>query len=518
MTSLEVKKSVIAINWIESNLFIPDGRMAGKPFKLAGFQKEFIRKVYDNPAGTRTSILSLPRKNAKTAITAVLMLLHLCGPFAHMNSQLYSIANTRDQAAILYKYAVQVAMMSPNIRPFLKVTASKKMLSCHQLGTVFQALSADATGSKSQGYSPIWFCADEIGQTVGPRNPLFDAMRTGQAAHENPMMFLISTQAAQDGDLLSQLIDDAQADSDPKTVCVLYHAPVDMDIFSEEALKVANPAWDEFINKEELKNFQAQAKRMPSFENEFRNKYLNMRIEKNEAFIAKPIWDENKTKPEDYFGKKVFLGIDLSESRDLTSCAVIHLNEDGHSFSVNMRYWLPEHGIADKARQDRIDYPTWERNGLLCLTPGKSVDYDFVAAEIARLHEDCDIQAVAFDRWNLKHFRKSLVDQGISENWIDKTFVEFGQGFKSMSPAIRELESLLLKGDFHHGANPILTWNFRNIKVIRDPAGNRKFDKLGKTRRIDGAVASVMAVSAAQERLGKPSFKSYLEEDDMIFL
>lgn len=522
MTTPQVKKSTIAINWIEKMLIAPDGAKVGSPIKLLDFQKRFLRDVYDcpHPDGCRLAIWSAARKNSKTLLVACIFALHCIGPFAHPNSQLYSMAMTRDQASETFRYMLAMLRLNPAFDGHYKARESTKFIKFPRIGTTFQALSADKDGAKTQGKSPIVFVFDEAGQTVGPTNPLFDAMFTGQSAHKNPMAFLISTQSAQASDLLSIAIADALEGNDPRTVCHLYTTDPATDPWSVEALKQANPAWDApFFNQKDKIFQQERAQRMASYENDFKNKHLNMMIEKNEAFIAKPIWDENAKKPEDYRGKKVYIGLDLSSTRDLTACSIIHLNEDGESYSVNMKYWLPEFGIAEKERLDKIPYQAQVKKGLLSLTPGKSVDYDFVSSEIAKLNEECDIQVVSFDRWNLKHFTKSMVSSGISEKWIEDTFKPFGQGFQSMSPAIRQIESLLLNGKFHHGGtNELLTWNFRNIKIIRDPAGNRKFDKLGYTRRIDGAVACVMAIAPAIEGSEKRKFTPYYADEDIMFL
>lgn len=83
----------------------------------------------------------------------------------------------------------------------------------------------------------------------------------------------------------------------------------------------------------------------------------------------------------------------------------------------------------------------------------------------------------------------------------DLLLIEHGQGFKDMSPAIDSLEDLVLTHQLHHGGNPLLTYCMGNVRLTRDPAGNRKFDKRQERRRIDGAVAMAMAVAG----LIKPS-------------
>lgn len=139
------------IAWIEAHCFIPEGKFTGKPVKLTQVQKRWIRGIYDTP--TRTFILSIARKNAKTAFSAFLLLLHLCGPEFRRNSQLYSAAQSRDQAAILFSLAAKIVRMSPDLNGVVTIRDTAKQLLCPELGTVYRALSADA--STAYGLSPV---------------------------------------------------------------------------------------------------------------------------------------------------------------------------------------------------------------------------------------------------------------------------------------------------------------------------------------------------------------------------
>src|SRR5258706_11011355 len=99
MESLAAK----AAEWIESNCLIPEGADVGKPVRLRKFQKAMLVKIYDNKkAKTRRAILSFGRKNAKTTFASFLLLLHLASPLAKKNSQLFSAAQSRDQAALIF--------------------------------------------------------------------------------------------------------------------------------------------------------------------------------------------------------------------------------------------------------------------------------------------------------------------------------------------------------------------------------------------------------------------------------
>jgi phage terminase large subunit-like protein len=140
-------------------------------------------------------------------------------------------------------------------------------------------------------------------------------------------------------------------------------------------------------------------------------------------------------------------------------------------------------------------------------TPGRSVEYEYVAKHIATLFEQMNIRKVAFDRWNMKHLRPWLVKAGLSDATIAERFVDFGQGFASMSPALRNLESLLLAEKIRHGMQPVLTMCARNAVVKTDEAGNRKLDKRRSRGRIDGMVALAMACAVgSQDQHEKPVF------------
>jgi phage terminase large subunit-like protein len=236
--------------WIEQFCRIPEGKDVGKPVKLRPWQRRDIKKIYDNPAGTRRGILSFGRKNAKTTEAAFLLLLHTCGPEARINSQLNSAAQSKDQAAVLFKLAAKIVRMSPDLNSVVIIRDTVKELFCPELGTLYKALSAEA--STAYGLSPVFIVHDELGQVKGPRSELYDALETAVGAHENPLSIVISTQAPTDGDLLSILIDDAQAGNDPRVVLSLYTADPDLDPFSEKAIRQANPAFGDFLNATEV--------------------------------------------------------------------------------------------------------------------------------------------------------------------------------------------------------------------------------------------------------------------------
>lgn len=481
--------------WIEANCRIPEGKLVGQPVKLTKEQRKWICAIYDTP--TRRFILSMARKNAKTALAAFLLLLHLVGPEARENSQLFSAAQSRDQAAVLFNLAAKVVRFSPNLSAYVQIRESAKSLACPELGTVYRALSADA--STAMGLSPVFVVHDELGQTKGPRSELYEALETASAAQESPLSIIISTQAPTDADLLSVLIDDGLKEmaKSPKSriKVVLYTADEALDPFSEAAIRQANPHFDVFMNQEEVLDQAEAARRMPSAEAGYRNLILNQRIDPTAMFVSRSVWESNGEEPRDLRGRKVCGGLDLSSVSDLT--ALVLIGEQDGQWDVVPTFWLPEQGLFEKSRQDRVPYDVWHSQGLLQATPGASISYDFVAQYLRGVFNRYDVQALAFDRYNMKFLRPCLVRAGFTESELLR-FVEFGQGVVSMSPALRELETMLLRQELRHGNHRVLYMCAANAALEIDAAENRKFTKKKSIGRIDGLVALAMAVGTAR--------------------
>ena len=447
----------------------------------------------------------MARKNAKTALSAFLVLLHLSGPEAKANSQLYSAAQSRDQAAILFELAAKVVRMSPDLAEYVNIRDTAKELLCTELGTFYKALSADA--ATKFGLSPALVIHDELGQVVGPRSQLYEALETASAAQDDPLSIIISTQAPTDADLLSLLIDDALTGADPRNKVEIYTAPLDGDPFTEKSIRAANPHFDNFMNKEEVRRQAQDAKRLPSREPAFRNLILNQRVEARTPFVSRTIWQESGDQPESLEGRPVFGGLDLSSVNDLT--ALVLVAEDGDCEST---FWLPEEGLAEKSRNDRVPYDKWARDGFLNTCPGRAIEYHFIADHLRWVFDNYDVQRLNFDRYNMRHLTPWLEKVGFNEEELAK-FEPFGQGFVSMTPALRELESRLLSRKLRHGNHPVLTMCAANAVAISDPAGGRKFTKAKATGRIDGMVALAMALAAVgQTEVDSVSIDDFLAD------
>jgi phage terminase large subunit-like protein len=472
--------------FIEEYCKVPEGKHVGKPITLAPFQRKFILAVYDNPAGTRRAILSMARKNGKTALIAAICMAHVAGPVAEQNSQVISGAQSRDQASLVFKLMQKMVTLDSRLGAVVRVVPSTKTIFGLRKNVEYMAISAEA--KTAHGRSPIVAILDETGQVRGPQDSFVDAIETSQGAHDAPLLLVISTQAAHDSDLLSVWIDDALTGADPTFICHLYTAPNNCDLLDEVAWAAANPALGDFRSAADMSMLAKKAQRMPAFGATFRNLNLNQRIEVSSPFVTRDVWEMNSAPPESLDGQVVYGGLDLSAVSDLTALVLVSAAGDVHP-----TFWLPSVGLDDKAKEARAPYTLWAAEGLLMTTPGRAVEYEFIAEHLRGVFDRCDVAALAFDRAYMRFLRPWLVKAGFSDNELEK-FVDFGQGFMSMAPALRDLESRLLSRRLRHGNHPVLNMCAANAVVVRDDADNRKFTKKKATGRIDGMVSLAMAV------------------------
>ena len=266
-------------------------------------------------------------------------------------------------------------------------------------------------------------------------------------ARENPLMLVISTQAADDFAPMSQLIDyglklKGGDIRDPAFHLTLYSAPEDSDPWSRKAWRAANPALGDFRSLSDVERLAKQAQRMPARENAFRNLILNQRV--------------------------------AAEAR----------------FNPG--------NLQERSEQDHAPYSAWAKLGFI--TPiGPTTDPRVIAHKIAELNGQNRIMLLAFDRWRINDLKRELDAIG-----CHVPLEPHGQGYKDMSPAVDIVERLVVQKKLRHGAHPVLSWCAANAVVTRDPAGGRKFDKAKSTGRIDALVALAMALSLALLRAAKP--------------
>ena len=190
-------------------------------------------------------------------------------------------------------------------------------------------------------------------------------------------------------------------------------------------------------------------------------------------------------------GRVCYGGLDLSSTTDITAFVLVFppLYEDD-KYIVLPYFCIPEDTLELRVRRDHVNYDLWERRGYLKTTEGNVVHYGFIESFIEELGTKYNIREIAFDRWGAVQMVQNLEGMGF-------TVVPFGQSFKDMPPPTKELMKLTLEEKIAHSGHPVLRWNMDNIFVRIDPAGNIKADKEKSTEKIDGAIATIMALDRA---------------------
>ena len=219
-----------------------------------------MRGIYDNEDVTE-AILSTAKKNGKTTFVSSLLQLHLAGPEAVRNSQLISAAQSREQAALTYNAAAKSVKLGP-LDGVVNVRESTKHMMCPEIGTTYKAISAEA--STAHGLSPVFVVHDELGQVKGPTSKIYTALESARGTYDDSLSIVISTQAPEENDLLSILIDDARESKTSSIFLSVYEAPKDDDPFSEAAFKKGSPAYGKFLSPIQMRKMADKAKRIPS--------------------------------------------------------------------------------------------------------------------------------------------------------------------------------------------------------------------------------------------------------------
>ncbi len=493
---------------------MPSGRGMGKPFKLEPFQKLFIRAIYEPHLGprraVRRAILSMARKNGKTALIAAIVLAHLVGPEAIVHGEIYSAANDRDQAAIVYKFARQMVELDPELMEMIELVPSTKTMIARRTGSVYRAISAEA-GTK-HGYLPSLVVYDELAQAKN--RDLYDVLDTSFGARDEPLFIVISTQSNDPEHIMSKLIDDGLSGIDPAIVCHLYAADEDSELANETQWHKANPALGKFRDYEDLATSIRKAIRMPAEEPKVRNLFLNQRVSPVSSLISRAEWMACAGEASLQQGDEVYLALDLSSVADLTALLIGSVADPCR---IEPHFWKPRDYLTEHASRDfgsgSHRYREWAEAGHLRLSPGKSINPEAVALFIAEMTQRYKVKGMAYDRWRINDILREFDRIGL-QAYEDKEgdkggdglrLVPWGQGYKDMGPAIDALELAVIERQLIHPNNPVLNWNMANAVATMDPAGNRKLDKDKARFRIDGAVALSMLLGLrSRDRTVKP--------------
>ena len=474
------------------------GKWENKPFTLLPWQEQIIRDLFGvvKPDGYRqftTAYVEIPKKMGKSELAAAIALLLLCAD-GEPKAEVYSCAADRQQASIVFDVAADMVSKCNALAKRIDVIPSRRRMVTRD-GSIYQVLSADAKTKHGFNISGVVF--DEL--HAQPNRNLFDVMTQGSGdARTQPLFFLITTAGTDEHSVCYQQHQKAKdilegRKIDPTFYPVIYGADEADDWTDPKTWYKANPSLGVTVAEEKVRAACESAKQNPAEENSFRQLRLNQWVKQTVRWMPMHLWDKCAfaVDPEALRGRVCYGGLDLSSTTDITAFVLVFPPlDDDDKYYILPFFWIPEENIAQRVRRDHVPYDVWKRQGYLQTTEGNVVHYGFIEQFIDALGKKYNIREIAFDRWGAVQMTQNLDAMGF-------TVVQFGQGFRDMSPPSKELMKLVMEERIAHGGHPVLRWMMDNISVRTDPAGNIKPDKERSTEKIDGAVAMIMALSRA---------------------
>jgi phage terminase large subunit-like protein len=474
------------------------GELGGKPFALEPWQRDYVRALFAEENGQRkirTSLLALPRKNGKSSLCAGIALRLLLED--EPGCEVYSCAASRDQARLVFDMARIAVEQSPILSQHLTVYRSA-IVRDKTHGT-YKALSAEA--GIQHGLSAHGVIFDEL--HVSNRE-MWEVMLSSQGARRQPLTVALTTAGYDRKSVCWEVWQYAEAVKagsikDERFLPAIYSASIEDDWKDERTWAKANPNLGVSVKLDFLRSECARAVEMPSYENSFRQLFLNQWTQQDQRWLRMDHWMQGAQPcPVDLRARECFGGLDLATTFDTTCLALVFPLEDGTVW-CEPHFWIPEENMRQRVQRDKVQYDVWARQGHLHLTHGNVTDYDQVRAEINELTEKYNIRQIAIDRWNATQLATQLQGDGID-------VVGFGQGYGSMSAPAKQLEAMVVSAKLLHN-NPVLDWQAGNVAIQQDHAGNIKPSKQKSTERIDGIVSLVMALGIMAKATTKPEAK-----------
>ena len=487
-----------AVNFINC-LSHTKGKWSGKPFELIDWQEQIIRDLFGTikPNGYRqfnSAYIEIPKKQGKSELAAAVALLLTCGD-GEERAEVYGCAADRQQATIVFDVAADMVRMNPALNRRVKILASQKRIIYKPTNSFYQVLSAEAYSKHGFNISGVVF--DEL--HTQPNRKLFDVMTKGSGdARTQPLYFLITTAGNDTKSICYETHQKAKdiiagRKHDSTFYPLIYGADENDDWSDPEVWKKANPSLGVTVDIEKVKQAYESASQNPGEENAFRQLRLNQWVKQSVRWMPMDKWEACAFRVDEKSleGRLCYGGLDLSSTTDMTSFVLVFPPEDeDDKFVILPYFWIPEDTLDLRVKRDHVPYDIWLKQGYIQTTEGNVVHYGFIESFIEELGENYNIREIAFDRWGAIQMVQNLEGMGY-------TVVPFGQGFKDMSPPTKELMKLTLEQKLAHGGHPVLHWNMDNIFIRTDPAGNIKADKEKSTEKIDGAIATIMALDRA---------------------
>jgi len=475
-------------------LTLYSGKTAGQKFILQDYQKWIVYSIYawyykgTNKRVIKNVYISMARKNGKSCFAAALSLYNAIAD-GEMSAEVYFVANTSAQAALAFT-------MCKNFTEGLDTGKSKYFkryrdsIKFQPTKSIIKVLSADTT--TLDGLGPSLFVLDEA--HAAKNSAMWDVMRSGQGARENPIAMIITTRGFLIGgfchtlektciDILGGVVqDDTQFSA-------IYTQDEDDNWKDPEMWIKSNPNLGVTVTKEYIRDQIRQAENTPSLQVGVMTKTLNLWVQSSEVWIPdtkimesmKPITlSEMKT---DY----CYVGIDLASVRDLTCVSFMTYKKDEDKYYFKTKIYLPHDTVSERISTNSYLYHQWVNQGHIILTEGNVTDYNTILNDILDFNKQIPVYKIGYDTWNSSQFCIDAVSAGLP-------MTPFSQTLGSFNRPVKEFERLLYAGKIIIEPNPVVRWAFTNASLKYDNMENCKPVKDSKENKIDPVISMLEAL------------------------
>jgi phage terminase large subunit-like protein len=529
--------------FFESMLKLSEGQFEGHEFKLHPSQAFIVGSIFgwqreDGTRRFRRAYVEQGKGNGKSPLAGGIGLLGLSSD-GEAGAQIYAAAAKKEQAGILFADAVKMVKASDALKKRLALSGGEGReynIAHHPSGSFFRPVSRD-TGKTGSGPRPYFVLADEVHEL--PDRKILEMMERGFKFRRQPLLFMITnsgtdrnsvaweehehavkvaaghTEAVNDPTFVGEVIDDTTF----SYVCALDQG--DDPLRDPSCWVKANPLLGVTITEDYLRDVVAQAKAIPGQLNGILRLHFCVWTDAQTAWMTRATLEPALADfdPMKHAGSKVFMGLDLSQNRDITAKACVVQTgvtaDKKPTFDAWIEAWTPGDTILARELRDKIPYSVWKKQGHIHAPAGENINYRHVAQSIAEDAENFDIQMIAYDRFAFKRFEEDINELGMSLEFVEhpqggtkkgtptEAMKKSAEAKKEkpeglwMPGSLRLLEDALLEGRIRLKKNPVLISAMMSAVIEEDKWGNHWLAKTRSINKIDAAVALAMAVGAA---------------------
>jgi phage terminase large subunit-like protein len=478
------------IKFIETFCKHSKGELAGKPLKLALFQRAYISALFgfiDKDTGHRRyteSFFFVARKSGKSTMLAAISLYMLMAD-GESGAEVYSVASKRDQANILFDQAHEMIKQSPDLNKNIR----KRKSDLYFPHNFSKMQSLGKNSNSLDGLNAHLVVIDEL-HSIQDRN-LYEVMKQSQSARTQPLLIMITTAGTHRGTIFDDLYEyacnvvDGNFEDD-NFLPIMYELDHKAEYKMSDRWQKANPALGISKRVEDLERKVARAKNNPSDLTGILTKDFNIREITNSAWLTfEDINNEDTFNIKDFAGTYAIGGADLSITTDLSCATLLFVDPDTEQRYVHQMYWLPQDSLQKRVQEDKIPYDKWHEQGYLRLCSGNTIDYSDITDWFLEMLNEYDITPlwIYYDNYSARYWVDEMEAYGFK-------MVRTQQGARTLSLPMQNMGADLQKKKINYNNHPILKWCLTNTGIETDRNGNIvPIKNQSPKRRIDGTAS-----------------------------